>query len=66
MTAWSAKRPSTNTVQMPSAAWGHRVKKNLAMAHIDPVHTKSSTEVEVLLIGDTIHATVCSLCPFDP
>ena len=49
-----------------SAAWGHRVNKNLAMAYIDPEHADIGTVVEVLLFGKTVQATVQRLCLFDP
>ncbi|UUV07269.1 FAD-dependent oxidoreductase [Ruegeria sp. YS9] len=48
-----------------SAAWGYRTGKNLAIAYIDPTHAETGTEVEVLLIGETILATVCPSCLFD-
>ena len=49
-----------------SAAWGHRTGKNLAMAYVDPGCAKPGTEVEVLLLGAPIRATVCPLCLYDP
>ncbi|MEM9360844.1 MAG: glycine cleavage T C-terminal barrel domain-containing protein, partial [Pseudomonadota bacterium] len=48
-----------------SAAWGYRVGKNIAMAYLDPKYSDPSTEVDVLLIGEIIRATVCPLCLFD-
>lgn len=48
-----------------SAAWGYRTDKNLAMAYIDPNHAQPGAEVELLLFGETTHATVCSPCVFD-
>ena len=49
-----------------SAAWGYRTGKNLAMAYIETAHADEGTELEVLLIGETIRATVCPACLFDP
>ena len=48
-----------------SAAWGHRTKKNLAMAYIDPNHASEGTVLEVLLIGKPTRAFVCKTCLFD-
>ncbi|CUK19664.1 Aminomethyltransferase [Ruegeria denitrificans] len=49
-----------------SASWGYRTNKNLAMAYIDPKHVAGGSELEVLLIGETVCATVCPPCLFDP
>ncbi|MFK7853734.1 MAG: FAD-dependent oxidoreductase [Granulosicoccus sp.] len=49
-----------------SAAWSYREGKNLAMAYLDPVYAKEGIEVSILLLGETIRASVCPLCLFDP
>lgn len=49
-----------------SAALGYRTGKNLAMAYIDLAFAETGTEVEVLVIGETMRARVCPLCLFDP
>ncbi|MGI9333990.1 MAG: GcvT family protein [Gammaproteobacteria bacterium] len=49
-----------------SGAWGHRVHKNLAMAFVEPVCAGPGTEVEILLLGERIRATVCDACLYDP
>ncbi len=49
-----------------SAAWGHRVGKNLAMAYVDPAHAEEQAELTVWLLGQPVGAIVCPLCVFDP
>ena len=49
-----------------SAAYGHRTGKNLAMAYIDPKFADEGTEVELMLFGKTVRASVSALCLFDP
>jgi dimethylglycine dehydrogenase len=48
-----------------SAAWGYRTQKNLAMAYITPEYAVENSELEVLLLGDTVKATVCKSCLYD-
>lgn len=48
-----------------SAAWGYRVKKNLAMAYIDPSKASVGTELSVFLIGEKTKATVVKPCLYD-
>ena len=49
-----------------SAAWGHRTNKNLAMAYIDPSQANEGQKLEVLLFGESVVATICDLCLYDP
>jgi dimethylglycine dehydrogenase len=48
-----------------SAAWGYRVKQNLAMAYVDPAHSKVGTDLSVLLIGKRVGATILESCLYD-
>ncbi len=49
-----------------SATWGYRTGKNLAMAYIDPKFATEGTELEMLLLGNSVMATVCTPCIYDP
>ncbi len=49
-----------------SAAWGHRVGKNLAMGFVDPEFSRVGTRFGVEIIGDTVPAEVCAACQYDP
>ncbi|MEO9459673.1 MAG: FAD-dependent oxidoreductase [Lentilitoribacter sp.] len=49
-----------------SAAWGYRTGKNLAMAYISPEYAIPGTDMEVLLLGETVSAKVVDLCLYDP
>lgn len=49
-----------------SAAWGHRVEKNLAMAYVDPENADVGMELSVLLIGEKVRARVVEPCVYDP
>ena len=49
-----------------SAAYGHRTDKNLAMAYIDPQFVDEGTEINILLFGQSVRASVCTLGVFDP
>ncbi len=49
-----------------SAAWGYRTAKSLAMAYVDPAHAQVGSEVEVLILGHDVSATVKDLCLYDP
>ena len=48
-----------------SAAWGYRVKRNLAMAYIDPLYAVVGTSVQVMLLGEWVEAVICDLCLYD-
>ena len=48
-----------------SAAWGYRTGKNLAMAYIAPEYAIENTDLNVLLLGDRVRATVCGSCVYD-
>ncbi len=48
-----------------SAAWGHRVNKNLAMAFVEPQFAAEGTALDVEIIGDVYPATVGPLCRYD-
>jgi len=49
-----------------SAAWGHRVGCNLAMAFVEPGHSSSGTQLAVEILGEQIAATVSDECQYDP
>jgi dimethylglycine dehydrogenase len=49
-----------------SAAWGHRVAKNLAMAFVEPDYAEVGTGFEVLVLGKRHAARVCAPCLYDP
>jgi dimethylglycine dehydrogenase len=49
-----------------SAAWGHRVGKNLAMAFIDPANAETGSEVAVEFLGKAANATIVTECQYDP
>lgn len=49
-----------------SAAWGHRVGKNLSMAYVKPQYATAGVELTVWLRGKLVAATVTQLCAFDP
>lgn len=49
-----------------SAAWGHRVGKNLAMGFIEAGFASAETEVTVEITGKTFNATVIDECQYDP
>ena len=49
-----------------SAAWGHRVGKNLAMGFVDPDHAEQGTRFEVEILGKRFAAEVCAPCLYDP
>lgn len=48
-----------------SAAWGYRVKKNLAMAYIDPEKANVGTALSVFLVGKRTQAAVVEPCLYD-
>jgi len=48
-----------------SAAWGHRVGKNLAMGFVDPEHAQIGSGFEVEAIGKAFAASVCEPCLYD-
>ncbi len=49
-----------------SAAWGHRVGENLAMAFVDPDQATDGTDLAVLLLGQAVPARVVPPCRYDP
>jgi len=49
-----------------SAAWGYRVKENLAMAFVDPDHAENGTRLTLMLLGERIPAEVVPACRYDP
>ena len=49
-----------------SAAWGHRVGKNLAMGFVDPDHADCGARFEVEILGERFAAEVCAPCFYDP
>ena len=48
-----------------SAAWGHRVGKNLAMAFVAPAYDEPGTGLEALVIGERLPARVVEPCLYD-
>ena len=49
-----------------SAAWGHRVGKNIAMGFVDRPFAAQGTKLAVEVIGGPIPAEVVSECLYDP
>ncbi|MEM7224291.1 MAG: FAD-dependent oxidoreductase [Pseudomonadota bacterium] len=49
-----------------SAAWGHRVGKNLAMAFVEPAYGETGTRLAVEMLGERFPATTCQDCLYDP
>lgn len=49
-----------------SAAWGHRVGRNLALAFIAPEHAAVGTALEVEILGERLPAVIGEECLFDP
>ena len=49
-----------------SAAWGHRVNKNLAMGFVDPSCASTGCALHVEVIGEPVPAQVCDPCQYDP
>ena len=48
-----------------SAAWGHRVEKNLAMGFIDPDHSEIGSKLKLEVLGELVDAGVCEPCLYD-
>ena len=48
-----------------SGDYGHRVKKNIAYALVDPEHSAIGTELTVTILGDNYPAVVCTDCLYD-
>lgn len=49
-----------------SAAWGHRVGENLAMAFVEPDHAAEGGMLEALVLGERLPATIVAPCRYDP
>jgi dimethylglycine dehydrogenase len=49
-----------------SAAWGHRVGKNLALAYVEPSFAPLGTALGVQLLGKLVPARVCAEAQYDP
>ena len=49
-----------------SGAYGHRIKKSLVLAMIDPEHNKIGLDVQIDILGKMYNATVIKESPFDP
>ena len=49
-----------------SAAWGHRVGKNLAMGFVDPGCAENGAKLGVELLGENVSAVVCPSCLYHP
>ena len=49
-----------------SSAFGHRLKKNLAMGFVDPGFSEAGSEIGVEILGSVIPAEVCADCLYDP
>ncbi len=48
-----------------SAAWGYRVRENLAMAFVDADLAGEGTQLDVLVLGDALPAEVVVPCRYD-
>ena len=48
-----------------SAAWGYRVKKNLAFAFVDPDHSDPGSKLSMLGLNRNIPATITDTCLYD-
>jgi len=48
-----------------SGGYGHRVKKNLAYAFIDPSHCKENTSLQIEILGKKYTAIVSPECAYD-
>ena len=49
-----------------SAAWGHRVAKNLALAYVAPDCAALGTDLEIQMLGQNYPAVVCAEAQYDP
>ncbi len=49
-----------------SAAWGHRVGKNLAMAFVDPGYAEPGQALDLLVLGQRLPARITEPCLYDP
>jgi len=49
-----------------SGGYGHRVKKNIAYAFVDPECSEIGTSLEVKILGEQYPAEVCEECLYDP
>ncbi len=49
-----------------SAAWGHPVGENLAMAFLLPEMAREGTEIAALVLGRRVRARVVAPCRYDP
>ena len=49
-----------------SAAFGHRVNKNLAMGFVDPEFSETGSTFGVEVLGTLVPAEVCAECQYDP
>ena len=49
-----------------SAAWGHRVARNLAMAFVEPGHARHGSRLMVEILGEQVAAIVSDDCQYDP
>ena len=48
-----------------SAAWGHRVGENLAMAFVEPENAAEGTSLDALVLDRRVPATVVAPCRYD-
>jgi len=48
-----------------SGGYGHRVKKNIAYALVEPEYALVGTQLEIGILGQQYSATVCDECMFD-
>ena len=49
-----------------SAAFGHRVQQNLALAYVTPPHAAAASQVDVLILGERHSALITDGCLYDP
>jgi dimethylglycine dehydrogenase len=48
-----------------SAAWGHRVGRNLAMAFVEPGHAHDGSQLAIQILGEQVAAIVSDDCQYD-
>ena len=54
------------TGSITSGAYGHRVRKNIALAFVAPQHAACGTELTVEILGQRYRAQVVESCLYDP
>jgi len=49
-----------------SGGYGHRVKKNIAFAFVQPDYATVGTKLQIELLGQRYNVTLCDECLYDP